>query len=230
MKVIFNGSVYDSISEACRATGLKRNDPRLRLTTGLYIVKSDERYCLCQKDMKGGFTELITGKFVPGRRAVDVTKAMYEGVEMEMNAYEGKCVELGGGYRVYQSGKIVGPQCEEGLKPQKDGCVVMKGRRVKVAELVADCFVPKIMGMNFVGHKDGNRRNNAARNLEWRFEREGRKGLGVMRSDANGKNAVVYRNVKEAAAARGVSVQAIYQFIWERKEDSKGYIWRYESN
>lgn len=36
-----------------------------------------------------------------------------------------------------------------------------------VHRLVAEAFIPKIKGKDFINHKDGNRRNNNVSNLEW---------------------------------------------------------------
>lgn len=44
---------------------------------------------------------------------------------------------------------------------------VGKGKRVFIHRIVALLFVPKVEGKLFVNHKDGDRLNNKAENLEW---------------------------------------------------------------
>ena len=59
------------------------------------------------------------------------------------------------------------------LKGQKNSCGYLRvqisyaGNRYFIHRLVADTFVKKIKGKNFVNHKDGNKQNNLASNLEW---------------------------------------------------------------
>lgn len=42
-----------------------------------------------------------------------------------------------------------------------------KKKRYFIHRLVAEAFLPKIQGKDFVNHKDGNKRNNELGNLEW---------------------------------------------------------------
>lgn len=40
-------------------------------------------------------------------------------------------------------------------------------KRVKVHRLVAEAFIPKVLGKQFINHIDGNKSNNEITNLEW---------------------------------------------------------------
>ena len=42
-----------------------------------------------------------------------------------------------------------------------------KKKRYFIHRLVAEAFLPKIQGKDFVNHKDGNKQNNELGNLEW---------------------------------------------------------------
>lgn len=49
---------------------------------------------------------------------------------------------------------------------------VPRRKRYRIHRLVADIFIPKIDGKNFINHKDGNKCNNNVDNLEWCTRRE----------------------------------------------------------
>lgn len=78
-------------------------------------------------------------------------------------------------YVICDDGTIIGP--ERGIVKQRkniDGymeCTLgsMENRhaRVKVHRIIAEQFVPNPLGLNEVNHKDFNRTNNNADNLEW---------------------------------------------------------------
>src|SRR5699024_8838358 len=47
-----------------------------------------------------------------------------------------------------------------------------KKKRVRVHNLVANSFLPKVEGKNYVNHKDGIKHNNHIDNLEWCTQKE----------------------------------------------------------
>lgn len=74
------------------------------------------------------------------------------------------------GYKVSEKGEVMNPKGHvlvnvnigRGYKR-----VIIKGRRLSVHRLVAECFIPNPNGLGFVNHKDGNPSNNHFSNLEW---------------------------------------------------------------
>lgn len=46
-------------------------------------------------------------------------------------------------------------------------CKNGKPRTFYIHKIVAEAFIPKIEGKNFINHKDGNKQNNNVNNLEW---------------------------------------------------------------
>ena len=77
-------------------------------------------------------------------------------------------------YTIYEDGSVVGPSGKK-LKPVKNNCgygritLCYEGRRdlVFVHRLVAEAFLPHTSDKDQINHKDKNKYNNAASNLEW---------------------------------------------------------------
>lgn len=221
--------LFRSQKSASEALGMGlakiKNDPRFCVVEAIYAVKTSRRYCICRKDDEGRFWELLSNETVFGDAVKEISESMYTGRSVKRG--HGKCCRLKGGGAVFSDGTVVG-KLGEVLEPGKDGKVRVDGKMKKVADLVAEAFLEcKLPGMDYVRHKDGDKGNNRVENLEWSFEPEEREVAMVRRSEADGRNPRVFRSVKAAAADRGVSVQAIYQFAHGNKKDSKGYIWSF---
>ena len=71
--------------------------------------------------------------------------------------------------------------------------VRIKGKRYKIHRLVAETFIPNPEDKREVNHKDGNKLNNRADNLEWATRSENQKHaykIGLQKSSEKQKQAV----------------------------------------
>lgn len=110
------------------------------------------------------------------------------------------------------------------------GEVRLHGERRKVAYLVARAFVPNVEGRQWVRHKNGDRGDDRAENLEWSDEKEvvrrGRKPgvrwIGAWNAD--GEKVGEWRNVSEASMALGVSERKVRDAA-RRGGKAGGYRW-----
>lgn len=78
-------------------------------------------------------------------------------------------------------------------------------QRVLVHQLVAEAFVPKPPGKDIVNHKDGDKRNNAAENLEWHTLRDNNRharDTGLQRQHGENCNLTQYGDQLVAALRR----------------------------
>lgn len=118
------------------------------------------------------------------------------------------------------------------LEPIGGVGVNLHGKRVKIAYLVARAFVPNVECRTYVRHRDGDRTNNAAENLEWcdepETERRGRKPqlrwIKAWRPD--GELAGVWPSVTEAAKETGAKPEDIRACLYGRRKLAAGLLWR----
>ena len=90
----------------------------------------------------------------------------------------------------YSSGKII--QCID-IDCFGYARVRIKGKRYKIHRLVAETFIPNQEDKREVNHKDGNKLNNRADNLEWATRSENQKHaykIGLQKSSEKQKQAV----------------------------------------
>ena len=90
----------------------------------------------------------------------------------------------------YSAGKII--QCID-IDCFGYARVRIKGKRYKIHRLVAETFIPNPEDKREVNHKDGNKLNNRADNLEWATRSENQKQaykIGLQKSSEKQKQAV----------------------------------------
>ena len=110
--------------------------------------------------------------------------------------------------------------------------VNLHGKRVKVCYLVARAFVSNRECRKYVRHKNGDVRDNRAKNLEWSDEKEvGRRGrrpevrwIRAWRPD--GEPAGCWGSVVEASGETGVKPEAIRACLSGRRRMAGGLLWR----
>ena len=78
-------------------------------------------------------------------------------------------------YLIYDDGRVWSIRSNKFLKPKVertgylsvDLCVNKQKTRIKIHRLVAEAFIPNPNNLPYVNHKDKNKQNNKANNLEW---------------------------------------------------------------
>lgn len=74
-------------------------------------------------------------------------------------------------YIAFESGEVLDKKIKRNLSPAsaRDGYqqVFMSGRKYLLHRIIAYTFIPNPENKKEVNHKDGNKKNNAASNLEW---------------------------------------------------------------
>ena len=119
---------------------------------------------------------------------------------------------------------------------RKDG----KTRNVRLHRLVASAFVPNPENKPHINHKDGNKANNCAHNLEWctpsENERHKVNSLGIKQTPPLLQKSVVcvetgrkFTSIKEASEQMGINGKHIGEAASGKRKTASGYHWRFVS-
>lgn len=144
-------------------------------------------------------------------------------------------------YRVTKEGKVYGVSgtlLKPYITPQGYATVTVKvrGKRVKktVHRLVAERYLDNTHNLPCINHKDGNKLNNAAENLEWcsysdnmkhAFASGIRKPTGTKRVWCS--NDMIYCSVAEASRKTGINKASIAQCCRGLIKTAGGLKWGY---
>jgi len=116
-----------------------------------------------------------------------------------------------------------------------------KGKSLTVHRLVAKTYFPNPDNLPEVNHKDGNKRNNRADNLEWKT-RSGNamhaRESGIMNThkkavyqmDMDGNIIKEFESIKQASDQTGIHNRSINPTCKGRRHQAGGYRWRYVSD
>lgn len=115
-----------------------------------------------------------------------------------------------------------------------------KKRGYRISRLVATAFVPNPNAFSEVNHKDENKTNNYADNLEWcdraynnnygtRTSRAAKSHMKpVLQYSKEGKLLARWEGAKEAENVLGISDGHIWLCCNRKRNTAGGYVWRYE--
>ena len=112
----------------------------------------------------------------------------------------------------------------------------VKSKNMRIHRLVAQAFIPNLSNKREVNHKDGDKRNNAASNLEWCSRSENmRHSFQILHQRHNRirkviriEDGIVFNSITEATRACGLkSYQSIQYCLSGRNHTAGGYHWKY---
>jgi hypothetical protein len=136
-------------------------------------------------------------------------------------------------------------------------CVDSKIYKFKIHNLVAEAFLQRIEGKNWINHKDFNRKNNCVENLEWCTPKENvshtilngrwkpschkntKSMLGKFGAEHNRSKAVIqydlqkneiarFGGTREAGRSVNLQPESIARCCRGERNCYKNYIWKYE--
>lgn len=99
-----------------------------------------------------------------------------------------------------------------------------------VHRLVAEAFVPNPLGLETVNHRDENKANNSAANLEWLTRGDNARyslNVPVRQFRLDGTLVAEYLSVREAERQTGIAHNHISYVARGKGKSAGGYVWRY---
>lgn len=121
----------------------------------------------------------------------------------------------------------------------KDGI----GHPKNIHRLVANAFLEKVDGKDYINHINGNKLDNRVENLEWctpqenteHYHRELRKEKPMYNQKAcfqilDGEIMAEYKSLHDASRRTGISVSNIYCCCKGRTTTAGGYQWQYKES
>jgi hypothetical protein len=164
-------------------------------------------------------------------------------------------IEGSGKYKVSNKGQIksYAHNNPKILTPIKHGAGYLKyklnGKTLMIHRIVATAFIPNPDSLPQVNHKDGDKSNNCAENLEWCTAKDNVKhaldnGLSklkenavnsrrlIRQNDKNGNLIKIHESMTSAARESGISQGDISMCCNNVKHHNTagGYIWKFEDN
>lgn len=149
-------------------------------------------------------------------------------------------------YEASYDGRIRRIGCENYLKPCDDGYGYLTvslsvngiSKTKKVHSLVALAFLVKPDGKYCINHKDGNKKNNCADNLEYITQSENayhahdnhlsKTRKPILQLSTDGQILKEWRGLNEANRA-GFDDQMVVRVCRGQKESYKGFVWQYKT-
>lgn len=107
-----------------------------------------------------------------------------------------------------------------------------KIKRLSVHRLVAQAFIPNPNNYDIVNHKDENKSNNYATNLEWCTQAQNvqysKKTSSILQLDLNGNIIKEWESARNAEINNGFDNSCIIKCCKGKRKSHKGYRWQYK--
>ena len=141
-------------------------------------------------------------------------------------------------YMVFEEHFLTGKRTKSGyiqVSLSKEG----KVRQFLLHRLVAEAFIPNPHNLEAVNHKDENKQNNNADNLEWCTakhnvnhatgpeRRAEKRRKAVFQIADTGETIGTYNSIRQAAHATGVNESHISSCCRGKRRTAGGYMWKY---